>query len=401
MSTAQRWAPTFDARALVQPVDRSAVAEHTRRMRAEGRLPSTPTNIVAIIVFVMVGGFILTTAIPVFFGVFGALAAVLSAEGGAFAGIVIVLVVMFGLLVFAGVVVAIVVAFLRLMSGSHAKWYRLDHFARANAMTYLPAIGAPPLPGMIFGLGGSRQASDVVRGDRPRFVEFANYRYTTGSGRNRTVHKWGYVAVKLDVPLPHIVLDAVGNNTLFGSNLPASFDKDQRLSLEGDFDRFFSLYCPAGYERDALYLFTPDIMARFIDNAAALDVEIVDDWLFLYAKRDFSTLDPAMWAWLFTVVAALLDKLAQWERWRDDRLAQAAAAPTTTDAASAAPPAWSATVPFDAPTDRLRPPPGVAAGGQRLRRRIPWVAIAVIGGFVAFWLFIQFGGFAFFAALLR
>ena len=50
------------------------------------------------------------------------------------------------------------------------------------------------------------------------------------------------------------------------------------------------------------------------------DVEIVDDWLFLYAKRDFSTLDPATWAWLFSVVGALLGKLAQWERWRDDRL---------------------------------------------------------------------------------
>lgn len=40
---------------------------------------------------------------------------------------------------------------------------------------------------------------------------------------------------------------------------------------------------------DALYLFTPDIMARFIDNAAQLDVEIVDDWLFLYLQRPVST----------------------------------------------------------------------------------------------------------------
>ena len=87
------------------------------------------------------------------------------------------------------------------------------------------------------------------------------------------------------MPLPHIVLDSTGNNSVFGSNLPVTFDADQLLGLEGDFDRHFSLYCPADYERDALYLFTPDIMARFIDNAAVLDVEIVDDWLFLYGKR--------------------------------------------------------------------------------------------------------------------
>ncbi|WP_338037096.1 hypothetical protein [Microbacterium lushaniae] len=205
---------------------------------------------------------------------------------------------------------------------------------------------------------------------QPRFVEFANYRYTTGSGKNRTTHKWGYVAVKLDTPLPHIVLDAIGNNGLFGvSNLPAAFDRDQRLSLEGDFDRYFSLYCPADYERDALYLFTPDIMARFIDNAAALDVEIVDDWLFLYAKRDLSTLDPATWAWLFSVVAALLDKFDQWARWRDDRLAHAPMAAADGDAA----PAGAAAAPMLTP-----PPAGVAPGGRRLKRGFSWGTVVVI-----------------------
>ena len=211
-----------------------------------------------------------------------------------------------------------------------------------------------------------------MRGEQPRFVEFANYQYTTGSGKNRTTHRWGYVAIKLDVPLPHIVLDARSNNGLFGSNLPATFDKDQRLSLEGDFDQHFALYCPEGYERDALYLFTPDIMARFIDNAAALDVEIVDDWLFLYGKREFSTLDPATWAWLFSVVAALLDKFAQWARWRDERLqadAATAAVSSTHAAGTQSSPLdrpSSAALPFAAPAGMLRPPPGSPpkAGGS-------------------------------------
>ncbi len=104
------------------------------------------------------------------------------------------------------------------------------------------------------------------------------------------------------------------------SNLPTTFSRDQRLSLEGDFDQHFALYCPTGYERDALYLFTPDVMARFIDNAAALDVEIVDDRLFLYARRELSTLDPAVWQWIFGTVDAIDEKLGQWARWRDERL---------------------------------------------------------------------------------
>jgi hypothetical protein len=269
---------------------------------------------------------------------------------------------------------------------------RLDRFAQANGMSYLSQLADPHLPGMIFGRGSSRASTDLVRGEQPRFVEFANYTYVTGSGKNRTTHRWGYVAVKLDTPLPHIILDATGNNGLFGSNLPKVFDKDQRLSLEGDFDQYFSLYCPVGYERDALYLFTPDIMARFIDTAAELDVEIVDDWVFFYAKRDLSTLDPATWEWLFTAVAALLDKLDQWGRWRDDHLAAAAARPAVTGAAASFDPSAGASMPVPLVT----PPPGVAPAGRRLKGGISWVSVLVFVIFGIIWCFFTFDGFGLF-----
>jgi hypothetical protein len=280
--------------------------------------------------------------------------------------------------------------------------YRLSRFAAANGMVYEHEVDDPPLPGMIFQNGSSREASSLLRGYQPRFVEFGNYQYTTGSGKNRSTHRWGYVAVKLDVPLPNIVLDALGNNTL-GTNLPASFARDQRLSLEGDFDRYFTLYCPQGYEADALYLFTPDIMARFIDHAAQLDVEIVDDWMFLYMQRPASTTDAATWAWLFGTVGALMTKFDQWARWRDDRLREAqaravqaapgpplpagaplppAGLPSEPQGFAAAPvlpaPPAVASLPFAAPAGMLAPPPGVALPGRRLKRGFSWVTVVVI-----------------------
>lgn len=380
----------FEARPLVEPVDRARARAFAQELKRSGRLPTSSASgvviaIVALAVIVVFGSVVVTMLSVVI----GALTS--SPEGDGPFGVVFVLV---PPVVIGGVIALVVVAYVRGARSRDERMYRLDGFARANAMSYLPRFDNPALPGMIFSLGSSRQATDLVRGERPRFVEFANYRYVTGSGKNRTTHAWGYVAVKLDVPLPHIVLDATGNNGLFGSNLPQAFDKDQRLSLEGDFDRFFSLYCPAGYERDALYLFTPDIMARFIDNAAALDVEIVDDWLFLYAKRDFSTLDPATWAWLFSAVGALLDKLAQWARWRDERLRaeagieDASALGSGPVAAGAAPGAASAAsaVPFTPPLDALRPPPGVAPQGRRLQKRVPWVPIVVGGVLVLWWI---------------
>ncbi|MFE1664664.1 hypothetical protein [Microbacterium sp. P02] len=380
----------FDPRPLTEPIDRAAVREFVRAGRAEGRLPgawSSATGILALVFFgvvvLVVGSFFLT--------IVGSVMSSMASSGGAGFSLLFLIPV----LAFGAIAALIVVFAVRGSLGAGGRWYRMSRFAQANGMTYLPAVTAPGLPGMIFSLGSSRASSDVVRGDSPRFAEFANYRYTTGSGKNRTTHKWGYVAIKLDVPLPHIVLDALGNNGLFGSNLPAAFDRDQRLGLEGDFDKHFALYCPEGYERDALYLFTPDIMAPFIDNAAALDVEIIDDWLFLYAKRDFSTLDPATWAWLFSVVGALLDKLAQWARWRDERLTTdastaAISAPEVASVSDGTPGAASA-LPFAPPPQVLRPPPGVAMPGRRLKRRFPVAAIVIFALFGIFWFAIQSG----------
>jgi len=366
----------FDARPLLDPVNPAEVDAFARAQRAGNR--SSAGQIIAWVA----AGFALLCVVPVIgIMILGLGYAVGGGTGVAVAGLL-------GLLLLAGLIVGIVMLVRRSIRTRNLTRFRLARFAGANAMSYVERIDDPPLPGLIFSSGSSRMSTDVLRGVEPRFVEFGNYQYTTSNGKQSQTHRWGYVAVKLDVPLPNIVLDALGNNTL-GSTVAGAFSRDQRLSLEGDFDRYFSLYCPAGYEVDALYLFTPDVMARFIDHAAQLDVEIVDDWLFLYARREVSTLDPATWAWLFGAVGALLTKLDQWARWRDDRLRLSA--PVTqhpplpaygaTFGEAAPVPAAAPALPFAAPQGLLTPPPpGVAPPGQRLKRRSPWLIVGIIVG---------------------
>lgn len=290
----------FDARPLIEPADPASVRAYVRDLRASGRVPAS--NIASRAVFAVLA----VVAVLFVFGstVIGVVGGMMTASGGGFSPFMIA-----PILVAVGVVAVLATALVRMFGARKGeRWWRLDRFARANAMTWYPSVPNPPLPGMVFGIGHGRVASDVVRGERPRFVEFGNYVYRTGSGKNESTHRWGYVAVKLSTPLPNIVLDAVGNNSLFGSNLPAALEGSQRLSLEGDFDRSFTLYCPSGYEADALYLFTPDIMARFVDHAAALDVEIVDDWLFLYAPREASTLDVSVQARVLELFGELQER---------------------------------------------------------------------------------------------
>ncbi|MDQ1206472.1 hypothetical protein [Microbacterium sp. SORGH_AS_0862] len=204
--------------------------------------------------------------------------------------------------------------------------YRLNGFADANGFTYEPYAPAPPLPGVIFTRPGQSSAfvTDILRRRAGYALEIGNHTCTTGSGRSTSTYRWGYAAMRLPVALPRIVLDAHGNNTIGRPRLPIAFAKNQRLSLEGDFDRFFTLYCPDGYETDALYLFSPDTMAVFVDEAARLDVELVDDYLFLYYPGQLATLDPALWERLLTTVDALSERLLRWEGWRDDRLQHSA-----------------------------------------------------------------------------
>lgn len=221
------------------------------------------------------------------------------------------------LFVVAGIVLAWVFVRLWLARGTPKRHFRLDRFAAENYLVYRPG----PYPGSHvtpWRDRGRLTLSSVMHPVSQRSIEFANYELTYGTASSRNTQFGGYCAVRLSTPLPHIVLQARGGapTALLSAALPT---RAQQLSLEGDFDEHFALYCPEGYERDALYLFTPDIMARLIDRVKGFDVEIIDDWMFLVSRNDVVTLDPARWAGLMDAAGAMTDKIGRWERWRDER----------------------------------------------------------------------------------
>ena len=229
------------------------------------------------------------------------------------------------------------------------RWLKLDAFARANGMVFSPRDPNPAYPGAIFGVGSNRSATEHLRSATDRFLDYGNYQFVTSNGKNSTTHTWGFLALQLDRTLPHMVLDASGNNGLFGtSTLPATFDRSQVLRLEGDFNQHFTLYCPRQYERDALYVFTPDLMALLIDNASPFDVEIIDRWMFVYSTVAFDLEQPGLHQRMLQIVDTVGAKtLSQTDRYVDERIGQF-------------------------------PPNIVAPQGQRLRRRFPVWAIVLV-----------------------
>lgn len=200
------------------------------------------------------------------------------------------------------------------------KLAKLYKFATQNNLILKADVFNPDYAGMIFDEGHSRQINEALV--FPDGTEIGNYQYTVGGGKNQTTYRWSYIRIKLTRRLPNMVLDAKKNN-LFRkfSNLPDSFKKTQTLALEGDFNNYFTLYAPKEYERDALYVFTPDVMAAVIDAGQAYDMEVVDDNLMIYSS--YST--PLDSQERLTKLLAIIDKIGseirdQSYRYADERV---------------------------------------------------------------------------------
>ncbi|MHA6670140.1 hypothetical protein ACX3O0_14870 [Homoserinimonas sp. A447] len=153
----------------------------------------------------------------------------------------------------------------------------------------------------------------------PRYVadgvEFGNL--VRGTARS---NGWHYLAVKLPAPLPHLTLDATSNNRM-GSDLPAGVERGQRLSLEGDFDRWFQAYSLLKYRNEAHYILTPDVMADLIDNAGRFNVEIVDDNLVFFTSPAVDFTEAEHWHSLHAVLTTVAPRItAKARRYLDERV---------------------------------------------------------------------------------
>lgn len=214
-------------------------------------------------------------------------------------------------------VVIIAVVYSRYNERRRAKLYR---FALQNHLMFIENSTYTSYKGMIFDEGYSRVIKQLLRFSDGS--EVGNYQYETGSGRSRATHTYGYVKIPLTRNLPHMVLDGKANN-LFGiiTGMSDSFDRSQKLSLEGDFDKYFTLYAPKEYERDALYVFTPDVMQILIEEGKRYDMEIVDNELFVYSNALFDLVSETQLSSLVKIIETIGSEIrSQSTRYADEKV---------------------------------------------------------------------------------
>lgn len=113
-------------------------------------------------------------------------------------------------------------------------------------------------------------------------------RSTTNNVPN--ISSQGVIIVELTKIFPQLVLDS-NKNDKFGIKISSSAIKeDQKITLEGNFEKYFDFYAPKGINANSLSVLAPNFMQMLIDCSSTFDVEVYGSRLFM------TTQDP-----LFTV----------------------------------------------------------------------------------------------------
>lgn len=154
----------------------------------------------------------------------------------------------------------------------------------------------------------------------PRFVARSGTEFGNLKRNKPHAGTWHYFRVKSAVRLPHLILDSTQTSAV-AKHLPVSIQRQQRLSLEGDFDDWFRVHAPADYAVDALALLTPDVMTALTDHAHGYSVEIVDDSVVFFSPGRADFMSREVWMRMDAVRKHVLPPLLANARvYRDDRV---------------------------------------------------------------------------------
>ena len=147
---------------------------------------------------------------------------------------------------------------------------------------------------------------------RARFGQGREYDYTVGDNLRsyRSFGLFNGLDVALPISMPHIYLDS---KKAGGRQVHAMFDASQRISLEGDFNKYFAVFVPTKYTTVALSVLTPDVMETLKNHAANFDIEIYGDHLRIICNRSVNR-NETMQAEMLTVAEKILKEIEDRQR---------------------------------------------------------------------------------------
>jgi hypothetical protein len=165
----------------------------------------------------------------------------------------------------------------------------LAQFALSNGYTYEAQGIVDETYGSIFQVEGTQTVSDIVTGSfNNQALRLFLYDLTHGSGRNQKVYRNTVLEITLPGKVPAMLLSTKRFNTL-GMSIVAASGIHNSILLEGDFNKYFTLYTPEGTQIEALEVFAPNLMAILEDNSRGYDVEFIANKIYIYLNKYVNT----------------------------------------------------------------------------------------------------------------
>ena len=196
---------------------------------------------------------------------------------------------------------------------------KLQRFANDNDLYYSANKSTPPYKPIMFNIGHTKNLLNTLV--FPNDSVLSEYQYVTGSGKSRTTHRFTFMQVKLSRKVPHLILDSKSMKT---PAPPAGAYHIQTIKLEGDFHKYFTLYVPKDYQVDALQIFTPDVMNELMEYGKDLDLEFIDNELYIYHRGNVFK-NAAKTREFLIAVSKITDRInRQIKNYRDARIGNVA-----------------------------------------------------------------------------
>lgn len=141
------------------------------------------------------------------------------------------------------------------------------------------------VPPSLTNRGHNHRYSEVVAANFNNInCDLMTYQFEVGHGKHSRMYYFTLAIVSLTKQFPHIILDS--QTTAGIHTVPNSY---QKLSLEGNFDKYFKLFLSPGEHIDVLSIITPDVMRTLIESNQQQDIEIYGQYLYFIGVNDKRT----------------------------------------------------------------------------------------------------------------
>lgn len=157
----------------------------------------------------------------------------------------------------------------------------MRQFAVANGYKYEKDGTLDELSGFAFDIGHGKKAANIVSGQyQGHPLKLFHYNYTIGYGKHSHTYYLTVFKLTLDVRLTDLLLRS--KRLDFGKSLTLTFKNEQQIHLEGDFDQYFTLLAPKGFQIEALQIFSPDFMLQMRDEWQDFSLEFMGNDIYIY-----------------------------------------------------------------------------------------------------------------------